>query len=155
MRFAVEPRALLRAVAGWLRARSGDLLILASLIALGTVTRFLRLERIEIGSDAVQKWLFVRQWSYANDFGDAAWNHHMARFGMNAFAWVVQAFVDRGSLGYHVTTLIFGVLQVPFVYLVARRLDGRVAGALAGLLLIYSDISVHPSSQFLPEGFAG
>jgi hypothetical protein len=112
-------------------------------------------EEVEFGGDAVQKWQFVRQWSYANDFSHAEWTHHMARLGVNCTSWLVQKICGRNWRAYYVGPFIMAALQVPFVYLLAKRLGGRLGGLLAVLSILYLAMVHRSASQLLPDGYVG
>jgi hypothetical protein len=112
-------------------------------------------EEVEYGGDAVEKWQFVRQWSYGNDFSHATWTHHMARVGVNGMAWLVQKAFGTGWRAYYVLPGLMAALQVPFVYLLAKRLNGRLAGLLAVLSILFLAMVHRSASQLLPDGIAG
>src|SRR4051812_3916920 len=107
-----------------------DTLAIVALIALFLFAhRFV--DGIDVGGDAITKWQFVRQWSYANDFKNVPWDHHMARMGVNVVTWLVQKTVGTNWRAYYVGPMFMVALQLPFVYLLAKRLAGRLAGVLA------------------------
>jgi hypothetical protein len=131
-----------------------DALVICCLLSLFLLAhRFF--EEVEYGGDAVQKWQFVRQWSYANDFSHATWTHHMARLGVNGISWVIQTLFGRGWRAYYIGPCLMAALQVPFVYALARGLAGRLAGLLAVLLITYLAMVHRSASQLLPDGYAG
>ena len=84
----------------WQRAKDNwqDWLPVAALVALFLFVHR-RLDGLDVGGDAVSKWQFVRQWSYANDFSAAKWDHHMTRFGVNAVTWLVQKIFSTNVFG--------------------------------------------------------
>jgi len=151
-------RSKLRSLGEFARQRAKgnwqDWLAVAALVALFLfVHRFL--DGLDVGGDAVTKWQFVRQWSYANDFSAAKWDHHMTRFGVNAFTWLVQKLFSTNWRSYYIAPVFMATLQVPFVYALARRFAGRLAGLFAVLCLTYLP-ALHTSlSQLLPDGFVG
>jgi hypothetical protein len=142
-------------LAGWLRASAPDLLIVGVLVPLAVLVILLNLEGISSGGDAIRKWHFVRQWSYANDFAHAEWNHHMARFGVNGVAYVTQLLLGRGPGVYYVAPITAAVVQAVCVYGCGKRLGGRWAGFLGAMLLIYFKGTWRAASQLLPEIFSG
>src|SRR5690606_40524028 len=57
----------------------------------------------------------------------------------------------------HVTgvqTCALPISQAPLVYVIRKRIGGRVAGILAALLLVYFDPMIRQGSQLLPEVFS-
>jgi hypothetical protein len=131
-----------------------DALAIAALVVLFLFAhRFV--DGIDIGGDAVKKWQFVRQWSYANDFSNVTWDHHMTRMGVNVVAWLVQKIFGSNWRSYYIAPMFMAALQLPFVYLLAKRLAGRVAGVLAALIIIYLPSVQLTVSQLLPDGFVG
>lgn len=138
----------------WLSSNWPDLLIVSSLLALFCFVHR-RLEAIEIGGDAISKWQFVRQWSYANKFSHAPWDHHKARMGVNAITWLVQRLCGRGWRAYYVGPFCMAALQLPLVYALGKRLAGRFAGVLAAFFVIYLAAVHRSASQLLPDGYAG
>jgi hypothetical protein len=137
-----------------LAAHWPDVLIVSALLALFWCEhRFF--EEVEFGGDAVQKWQFVRQWSYANDFSHVEWTHHMARLGVNVTSWVVQKLFGRGWRAYYVGPFVMAALQVPFIYLLAKRLGGRLGAVMAVLAITYLAMVHRSASQLLPDGYVG
>lgn len=138
----------------WVAAHWPDLVIVLALLGLFWC-RHRFFEEVEFGGDAVQKWQFARQWSYGNDFSHATWTHHMARMGVNALSWVVQKIFGRGWRAYYVAPFFMAALQVPLVYLLAKRLGGRLGGLLAVLSITFLAMVHRSASQLLPDGYAG
>lgn len=140
----------------WQRARGNwqNWLVVAALVVLFLFAhRFL--DGLDVGGDAVSKWQFVRQWSYANDFSAAKWDHHMTRFGVNGITWLVQKTFSTNWRSYYIAPVFMAALQVPLVYALSRRLAGNLAGLFAALCITYLP-AVHTSlSQLLPDGFVG
>jgi hypothetical protein len=126
--------------------------VLALLVLFWVVHRFA--EEVEYGGDAVEKWNFARQWSYANDF-QGKWTHHMTRMGVNAFSWLIQKLFGRSWHSYAYGPFFMAALQVPFIYATARKLAGRWAGVLGVLLIMYLPMVHRSASQVLPDGYAG
>jgi hypothetical protein len=139
----------------WLREIAPDLLIMSSLAALAVLVVLVDLEGVSTGGDAIEKWLFVRQWFYANDFAHAKWDHHMARLGVNAVAYLVQLIAGRGPTMYYVPSVLATIVQVVFVYACGKRLGSRWAGVVGAMLLIYFPETISTASQLLPELFSG
>lgn len=138
----------------WLRSTEAEeLLIVLSLLALCVLYRVLILQPVEIWGDAGQKWHFVRQWSFANDFSQAKWTHHMARLGANIPTFFVQRLFGTSVTDYYIAPVAIFTLEVLLVYVVGRRLRGRAAGVLAALFLIFFEGANRSSSQLLPDVF--
>jgi hypothetical protein len=131
-----------------------DTLAIAALVGLFLFAhRFV--DGIDVGGDAVAKWQFVRQWSYANDFSNVTWDHHMTRMGVNVVAWLVQKIFGSNWRSYYIAPMFMVALQLPFVYLLAKRFAGRLAGVLTALVIIYLPSVQVTVSQLLPDGFVG
>ena len=131
-----------------------DVAIVAALLGLfGLVHRFVQV--VEFGGDAVAKWQFVRQWWWGNDIAHGKWDHHTCRMGVNALTWVAQAIFGRGWKAYYVAPFFVASLQVPFVYLIGKRLVSRLAGVLSVLVITYLETVHRSASQLLPDGYAG
>jgi hypothetical protein len=134
--------------------RCPDALAIAALVALFLFAhRFV--DGIDVGGDAIMKWHFVRQWSYANDFKDAQWDHHMARMGVHVVTWLVQKTFGTNWRAYYVGPMFMVALQLPFVYLLAKRFGGRLASVLSALVVTYLPSVQITVSQLLPDGFVG
>lgn len=145
---------LRRAGAGLLHSAPTGVLV--GVVAAVTVfVRWLTLEPIEIGGDALAKWEFVRQWSYANDFSGIKWTHHMARLGINVPLYFVQKILGTQPSVYYVLPVAAATAQSVFSFLVARRLAGTLAGVVAVLLLLELDPMERAGSQLVPGVFSG
>jgi len=137
-----------------LDSHSQDILIVLGLLALfGFVHR--RVEVVEFGGDAVEKWQFVRQWWFHFDWAHADLDHHCGRMGVNGVAWLAQALFGRGWKAYYVAPFFMAMLQLPFVYLIGKRVMNRLAGVLGVLLITYLATVHRSTSQLLPDGFGG
>jgi hypothetical protein len=143
-----------RRLARWLALEWQHLLSVVALVGLFLfVQRFV--DGLDTGGDAVSKWQFVRQWSWANELRHAKWDHHMTRMGVHVVTWLVQKICDAGWRSYYVGPLFMGAVQVPLVYALARRLSGGLGAFLAALVVIYLP-AVHTSvSQLLPDEYVG
>ncbi|MFO7177259.1 MAG: glycosyltransferase family 39 protein [Pseudomonadota bacterium] len=128
--------------------------ILISLSGLFFAMLWIHLEPVEVAGDAFAKWNFVRMWFYANDFSGEKWDHHMARMGVHIPTYIAQWVFGRGHTTYYVPQLVFAVAQAPLVYVIGKRIGGRIAGVLAALLLVYFDPMIRQGSQLLPEVFS-
>lgn len=137
-----------------LRAHWADVVIVLALLGLFWC-RHRFLEEVEIGGDAVEKWNFVRQWHYANDFSHSPWTHHMTRMGVNVTTWFWQKLFGTGWRTYYVGPFVTAALQIPFIYLIAKRLGGRLGALLAVLLVLFLAMVHRSASQLLPDGYAG
>lgn len=152
-RFA-DVRRVLAGLRGRLINSCPDTLAIAALVGLFLFAhRFV--DGLDVGGDAVAKWQFVRQWSYANDFSNVRWDHHMTRMGVNAVTWLVQKIFGTNWRSYYIAPMFMVALQVPFVYLLGKRLAGRLAGVLAALVITYLPSVQLTVSQLLPDSFVG
>ena len=88
-------RALKANALGGLKRHWQDLVIVTCLVLLSLWVRRLTLAEIEGGGDAVRKWFFVKQWSHATSMSEIAWNHHLARMGINVWAFIAQKLIGR------------------------------------------------------------
>jgi hypothetical protein len=130
-----------------------EALIVCSLTVLCLWVRYLRASPIDFYEDTINKWHFVRQWFYDNDFSHAKWTHHMARYGINIPVYFSQLIFGRSPYVYYVAPGAAVLAQVLFVYVIGRRLGGRAAGVVAALLRIVFTGMDQGSSQLLPDGF--
>ncbi len=139
----------------WLIDNRVDLTCITALSALCLVVHLLEPEPLEMLGDAYEKWFFVRQWFHHPDLGHALWTHHMTRMGVNVLAFFAQLGFGRSWRAYYIAPMAMAVLQIPFVYLIAKRLSNRLGGFAAALLLVYFPTAARSASQLLPDGFAG
>jgi hypothetical protein len=139
----------------WRHVDLHELSIIVSLLALCVLVKVLWLTPINIFTDAGEKWHFVRQWSYSNDIQHGTWSHHGARLGVNVPVYFIQKIFGTHPTAYYVAPIAGFTLQILFVYLIARRLSGRLAGVLASLLLIFFPGLTPTVAQLLPDGFGG
>lgn len=155
---ASEPRppnlpARLRALASQLDF--AELSVVLAILALCVAVRLLRLQPIEYYDDEVTRWHFVRQWFHSNEFGQAQWTHHMARFGLNVPLYFVQALFGRHASTYYIWPVASFALQVLLLYLTTKRLGGRAAAVLAAIFLSVFTGMNRGASQILPDAFSG
>jgi len=146
-----------RRVLSFLRSKNfrEELVIVGSILALCCFVRWYRLSPIDFYEDTVSKWHFVRQWFYNNDFGDATWTHHQARFGVNVPVFLTQLLFGRSPYVYYVAPLLAVIGQVLGLYYLGRRLGGRAVGVTAALLRATFTGMDQGSCQLLPDGFGG
>src|SRR5690349_15385082 len=97
-----KPSVLARALEALDGSGAQEALTIVSLLALCVLIKVLWLTDVDIYWDAGTKWHFARQWAYANDFSHATWSHHMARFGVNIPAFLVQKLLGTGARVYYV-----------------------------------------------------
>jgi hypothetical protein len=114
---------------------------------------FVELEPIEIGGDALNKWQFVRQWFHHFDVTKVAWDHHVARFGVNAPTFVIQALLGRRAPVYHLASLAASSLLVALVYAIGVLAHGRAAGFIAAVWLVLFPSWVRAGTQLSPDSF--
>ena len=146
-------RALMANALGVLKRHWQDLVIVTVLILLSLWVRRLTLWDIEGGGDAVRKWFFVKQWSFANSFKDIPWNHHLARFGINFWAYVAQKLWGTGATVYFIAPVAAATAAVVFSYKLGQELGGRLAGLVAALWFMTLEPLERAGSQLLPEAF--
>lgn len=150
------PAGRLGVLVAWLRrADFDDAVIVTSLLALCVLVKLLWLTHVDIYWDAAAKWHFARQLSFANDFSHATWSHHMARFGVNLPAHLVQVLFGDSGRAYFIMPVAMHTLQALFVYLLARHFAGRGAGLLAALFMTFFTGMTRNASQLLPDGMVG
>ncbi len=114
--------------------------------------RLLNLEPIEVGGDALKIWEFARGLIYGGDLPEE-FNHHTSRFGIVVPVMLVQYFWGAQATSYYIAPLLGSVALHLLVYLVARKLHGPIAGAIAVIGLLGFEPMIRPSSQVLPESF--
>ncbi|MDX2054530.1 MAG: glycosyltransferase family 39 protein [Polyangiaceae bacterium] len=135
-------------------SRVTDGAIIVILAAFTLAVRYLTLEEVEGGGDALASWYFVRQWIHGVDFATLTWDHHTARFGINIPVYVVQRLLGSHATTYYVAPVTACVVAVVFTYKIARDLSGPYAGVLAGLSLAVFPPMERAGSQLLPGVFA-
>lgn len=146
-------RALMANALGVLKRHWQDLVIVTALIVLSLWVRRLTLWDIEAGGDAVRKWFFVKQWSFANSFKEIPWNHHLARLGINFWAYVAQKIWGTGASVYFIAPVAAATVGVVFCYKLGQELGGRLAGLVAALWFLTLEPMERAGSQLLPEAF--
>lgn len=146
-------RALTANALGVLKRYWQDLVIVAALVVLSLWVRRLTLWDIEAGGDAIRKWFFVKQWSYANSFKEILWNHHLARVGINFWAYVAQKIWGTGATVYFIAPVAAATVGVVFCYKLGQELGGRLAGLVAALWFLTLEPMERAGSQLLPEAF--
>ena len=146
-------RALMANALGVLKRHWQDLVIVSVLCVLSLWVRRLTLWDIEAGGDAVKKWLFVKQWSFANSFKEIPWNHHLARLGINFWAYVTQKLWGTDATVYFIAPVVAATAGVVFSYKLGQELGGRLAGLLAALWFLTLEPMERAGSQLLPEAF--
>lgn len=146
-------RALMANALGVFKRHWQDLVIVTALILLSLWVRRLTLWDIEAGGDAIRKWFFVKQWSFANSFKEIPWNHHLARFGINFWAYVAQKIWGTGAPVYFIAPVAAATLGVVFCYKLGQELGGRLAGLVAALWFLTLEPMERAGSQLLPEAF--
>lgn len=122
-------------------------------IAAAAAIRLLRLEPIEIGGDALNKWFFVRQWFHHFDITQVAWTHHEARMGVNLPLALFQAIFGHRAIVYHVVAVTVSTAVAAVVYAAGRLIHGRSVGVLAALWVLLFPSWDRAGSQVEPESF--
>ena len=123
----------------------------AALYALGS--RLLKLEPIEIGGDALNKWHFARQWFYRFDITEVPWDHHLSRFGVNVPLHLAQLVFGRKPGVYYVAAVGVFVATALLVYVIGRLAHGKAAAVLATLWFVSFPSWERAGSQVNPDSF--
>jgi hypothetical protein len=131
-----------------------ELLVLLSLLVFFVWVRFLTLEPIEIGGDAIQKWFFVRRWAYQSPFEGTQWNHHFTRMGDNVPVFLIQKIFGTAPWVYYVGPSLAFLAAAFLVYVVGKRLSGRVTGVLAAIAVTAFGPMRRAASQMVPSMFS-
>lgn len=127
----------------------------AVVLAVAWVTaryRFLDLEEIEIGGDALKVWEFARQLAHGGGLPDR-FNHHTARLGLVLPTLLTQLVFGSKATTYFIGPLVATTVLHVVVYLLGRVASGPVAGVLAVVLLWVFPPMQRASSQILPEAY--
>jgi hypothetical protein len=143
--------ALPRAKSSAVRLDRVDALLALAVALFSFAVRLLLLEPVEIGGDALNKWQFVREWSYAFDFADVEWNHHLTRMGVNLPLALMQAVLGRHAVAYHYAAVLAATSAAVLVYLAGRLADGRVVGVGAAIWSVLFPAWVRAGSQVSPD----
>lgn len=119
------------------RPSAAPVLILTGLIVLAVILRFWRLGA----------WNFEATEMFTlRDSNDPRWgNPRPLIYFLNYF--LIRSWMPLNELGLRILPAVFGVLAVPTVYLVGRRLAGHRSALFAALLLTLSSFHVY-YSQF-------
>lgn len=124
-----------------------------AVIGFALAVRLVRLEPVEIGGDALNKWYFVRQWFYDFDITQVRWTHHYARMGVNLPLVLVQAILGRHAVVYYVVAVGVATATAVLVYAIGRLSHGRAVGVLASLWFVLFPSWERAGSQITPESF--
>lgn len=137
----------------WLASRRSEVLLGVALACFAVAVRFVELEPIEIGGDAINKWHFARQWFHHFDLMHVAWDHHLTRMGVNVPTAFVQLVFGRGARVYYVASLAASTAAAVLVYVVGVMAHGRAAGLLAAVWLVLFPAWARAGSQLSPDSF--
>jgi hypothetical protein len=143
----------LRSLAARLKPHAWDITLAIFVAGYAVTIQLLRLEPVEIGGDALNKWHFARQWFHDFDVTRVNWNHHLSRFGVNVPLAVIQLLFGRGALNYYLASVgVFaGVAVLTFV--IGRLAHGRATGLLACLWFVRFPGWIRAGSQVSPDAF--
>ncbi len=123
---------------------------LLAVFGLTLLVRYVSLESIEIGGDALRVWEFGRRLAYGARLPSEL-DHHQARFGLVLPTLALQKLVGARAVHYYLGPLMMGALLHAAVFFIALRLSGALAASTAVLWLwLFSEMG-RPSSQILPE----
>ncbi len=137
----------------WIAACPSELALGVAVALFALAARFVELEPIEIGGDALNKWHFVRQWFHHFDVTRVIWDHHLSRMGVNVPTAFIQILFGRRAPVYHVASLAASTLVAVLVYAVGVKAHGRAAGLLAVVWLVLFPAWVRAGSQLSPDSF--
>lgn len=112
--------------------------------------RYVALEPVEIGGDALRVWEFGRRLTFGMPMPSTL-NHHQARFGLVVPTLLLQKLVGTSAVHYYAGPLVMGALLHLTVFFVGLRLSGVLAASASVLWLWLFPEMVRPSSQILPE----
>lgn len=133
------------------RARTAGLAASLALVLLMTfVVRYVSLEAVEIGGDALRVWEFGRRLAFGVPLPSKL-DHHQARFGLVLPTFVLQKLVGTRAVHYYAGPLVMGAVLHATVFFIGLRLSGPLAASVAVLWLWLFPEMVRPSSQLLPE----
>lgn len=136
-----------------LRRDYGEIALAAAAALYALTLGMLRLEPIEIGGDAINKWHFARQWFYDFDITQVVWDHHLSRFGVNVPVWLTQVVFGREAGAYYVPATAVLVSVALLVYVIGRMAHGKAAGVLATIWFMSFPSWVRAGSQITPDAF--
>jgi Dolichyl-phosphate-mannose-protein mannosyltransferase len=137
----------------WLSPRRSEVMLGVGVVLCTFLVRFVELEPIEVGGDALNKWHFVRQWFHHFDVTHVVWDHHLSRLGVNIPVGVIQAVFGRRAPVYHLASLAGSTLVALLVYVVGVMAQGRATGLFAALWLLWFPAWVRAGSQLSPDSF--
>ena len=144
---------LWRSCAGALRTHAADLVVAFAVVFFATTYRVVRLEPIEIGGDALNKWNFARQWFHEFHVTKVPWDHHLTRFGVNLPLGLLQLVLGRAATNYHVAAVLSSTLVALLVYLAGRLAVGRTAGVIAAVWAVAFPSWVRAGAQITPDAY--
>jgi hypothetical protein len=139
--------------AWWRRVPWLEVSVVAAVASYAVGYRLLRLEEIESGGDALNKWYFARQWFYDLDLADVRWNHHLARFGVNLPLAAIQAVFGTRAIVYYVASVGTFAAVAAVMYVAGRLVHGRLVGLAATLWFIGFPSWKRAGSQITPDSF--
>jgi hypothetical protein len=147
----VRPRLI--AALRRLRPHLPELALAVAVAAFAISYRVVHLEPLEIGGDALNKWHFARQWFHRFDITQVRWDHHLTRFGVNLPLGLLQLFIGRAAIGYHVAALIASTAVALLVYAIGRLSHGRTVGVIAAVWCVVFPSWERAGSQVTPDSF--
>jgi 4-amino-4-deoxy-L-arabinose transferase-like glycosyltransferase len=130
--------------------------VLALLLLITLVARAHQAAPPEVTGDATGKWWFARKAMHGHlvhKSGGEYWTHHMARASINIPAGLVQLLFGPTGRAYFVPALGASLLQTGFVFALATRLAGPLAGTLASLWIIFFPGTSRAGTQLMPGVF--
>ena len=124
--------------------------LLLCLIAIFLVWRFLTLDFVEEGGDAVWKWSFLRYYAATGKWYPLVPDHHQGRWGVNLPVLVLLKLFGDSPWLYYLFPLLFALGTGILLFLLTARLRSKAAGTAAFLLFLLFPLTVRNSTQFLP-----
>jgi hypothetical protein len=105
--------------------------LLAAVLALSLLTRWLTLQPIESGGDPLDNWFVVREWAYQTNLATARIDHHAARIGIHWVTFLVQSVCGSHPQYYFLPSFLIANACALLVYALGARVAGRLAAVLA------------------------
>jgi hypothetical protein len=126
-----------------------DMLLVLILVLFTTVFRLMTLQMISTGVDASDYWNAAKAIISGGDFPELT--HRTVRWGVILPVALIQLLFGHGPLAYYIAPILFQGLQTLLVFLIGRRISGRLCGFLAAIAMVVFPFAARVGSQILPE----